>query len=339
MSNVNSSAFKWKQRIGFGSIEFGRDLVQYMADLYLSIYLTTVALLPLPAISLMFLVCKIIDAITDVIVGALVDKTSTKWGRSRPWIYAGMVVYIIGITALFKSPEFSATGKIIYTYGAYIIYTLGMTMVNIPEGTLMAAITDDATERTMIGAVRNIGSTIANTVVGAIVVPLVAFFGQGNDQILGYSRTALLLGSCMVILVGIGNTVTKEVVKPVAKKASQTSFGETLKSIAKFFTCGNFNREMVLCFGMLLFNVATAATMAYYCTYILDGRMDLMALGFTAQSVGAFIPAFIVPLLNQKWSKRSITILGAVIAVVGLLTRSMAAEVPVLLIVGMAMAS
>lgn len=83
--NINSAGFKWKQRLGFGAIEFGRGLVQNMADVYLSVYLTTVAQLPLGAISFMFLICKFIDAATDVIIGALVDKTNTKMGRSRPW--------------------------------------------------------------------------------------------------------------------------------------------------------------------------------------------------------------------------------------------------------------
>lgn len=336
MTDINSLGFKWKQRLGFGSIEFGRGLVQCLEQLYLSIYLTTVAQLPLPALSVMFLVCKFIDAGTDVLVGALLDRTKSKIGRTKPWLYSGAVVYLIGVCALFRAPDFSPTGKIVYLYAGYIIYTLGMTMINIPEGALMASLTTEAKERTVIGAVRNVGQTIANSLIGGIVIPLVAFFGKGNDQLLGYSRTALFLGVLMTLLVVIGSTVTKEVVKPVAKPKSQKrGIGEALKIFKEFFCNKNFNAEMLLCFGNLLFSVAAAATMAYFCTYVLNGRMDLMALGFTVNSVVAFLTSFIAPAFNQKLTKKSITIIGAAIAAAGVLLRFSAISVPAMLIVGM----
>lgn len=332
--NTNSALFKWKQRLGLGGIEFGRDLVQYMADVYLSVYLTTVAQLPLPAISLMFLLCKFIDAATDVIIGALVDKTNTKIGRARPWIYAGAVVYLFGIYAVFHSPNFGPTGKVVYMYLAYILYTLGMTMVNIPEGALMAALTTEARERTAIGASRNVASTLANTIIGSVVLPLVAFFGKGVDLV-GYARTALLMGSLMMIIVFISNTIAIEVAKPVMAKKESKSLGETLKLLFSFFTCKNFNCEMILCFGNLLFAVSVASTMAYYCMFVLDHRTDIMGLGFTALSICNFITSFIAPELNLKFSKRMLSISGAVIAILGIALRYLSPSVPMILPVGM----
>lgn len=89
-NNVSSGAFAWKQRIGLGVTEFGRNIGDFMIMSYLMLYLTDIA-----AISLMFLLCRIFDAFTDYMVGVLVDRTRTKLGRSKPWMYVGAFVLAV----------------------------------------------------------------------------------------------------------------------------------------------------------------------------------------------------------------------------------------------------
>ncbi len=332
-NNAVSKGFLWKQRIGFGAIDFGRVIVQSFADMYLSVFLTTVALVPLQAVTVMFLACKIIDAITDVIVGALVDKTNTKIGRARPWTFAGSVIFVVGAYMLFQAPDLAVGSKIVYAYAAYIIYTLGLTMVNIPEGSMMALLSNDSQERTMFGSIRGLSATIGNTVLANVVPVLVAYFGVGNE-VLGYSKTMFVFAACALALILIGTAMVKEVVVPIRKKKSSGGVSELFSNLKAFFTCKNFNCELVFCFGNLLYTVAVASTMMYYLLFVMDHRMDLMGAAMTAQSVLGFISPLAAPLINRKMGKRNITIISALIAAAGISLRFLAPSMPVMLIIG-----
>ncbi len=83
----------WRQRIGYGSSDFACNLIWQMISLYLLFFYTNVMHLNAGAVSIMFLVTKVIDGISDLVVGFLIDKTNTRWGKSRPWILFGAVPF------------------------------------------------------------------------------------------------------------------------------------------------------------------------------------------------------------------------------------------------------
>ncbi|MCD7746673.1 MAG: glycoside-pentoside-hexuronide (GPH):cation symporter [Lachnospiraceae bacterium] len=331
-----TKGFRWRQRIGYGAMDLGRNIVQNMADLYLSVFLTTVAQLPLAAVSIMFLICKIIDAITDVIVGMLVDRTNTRFGRCRPWVVGGCFVYAIGLFALFQAPELSAGNKIVYMYAAYILYTLGMTMVNIPTSSMMPLLSKDPSEYNMFGSAKAWAASIASTVVANTAMVLVAFFGAGNNELLGYSRTVLLFGACEIVLCLIGVMMVKEINPPIESKKKNSSLSETLGNLKAIITDRNFLGVFLFCICNLIYQVATASTMAYYCLFILDHQMGLMGLAMTAQSVVGFACPVIFITMNRKFAKKNIVQIASVICVCGLALRYLSPSLPVMLIVGMA---
>ncbi len=84
---------KWRQRIGYGSSDFACNLIWQMISLYLLYFYTNVMHLNAAAVSIMFLITKIIDGGTDLLVGFLIDKTNTRWGKSRPWILFGAISF------------------------------------------------------------------------------------------------------------------------------------------------------------------------------------------------------------------------------------------------------
>ena len=88
----------WRQRIGYGSSDFACNLIWQMISLYLLYFYTNVMHLNAGAVSIMFLVTKFIDGVSDLIVGYLIDKTNTRWGKSRPWILFGAIPF--GVTAV-----------------------------------------------------------------------------------------------------------------------------------------------------------------------------------------------------------------------------------------------
>lgn len=123
-------------------------------------FYTDVAGIPAASAAFMFLITKFIDAFTDYMVGALVDRTNTKMGRNRPWMLAGAPVLAIGMVLVFTTPDFSTGGKLAWAYITYIIFSFGYTLVNIPMGSILPTLSADATERTKIATTRTIFRTL-----------------------------------------------------------------------------------------------------------------------------------------------------------------------------------
>lgn len=80
-----SKSFLYQQRLGYGLGDFACNLIWQVISLYLLYFYTDVVHLGAKSIAVMFMICRVIDAITDVLVGFAIDKTKTRWGKSRPW--------------------------------------------------------------------------------------------------------------------------------------------------------------------------------------------------------------------------------------------------------------
>ncbi len=103
----------WRQRIGYGSSDFACNLIWQMISLYLLYFYTNVMHLNAAQVSVMFLVTRVIDGFTDLGVGYLIDKTNTKWGKSRPWILGGAIPFAVTAYLAFSVPNISETGMLI----------------------------------------------------------------------------------------------------------------------------------------------------------------------------------------------------------------------------------
>lgn len=99
-----TTKFKWRQRIGFGISDYACNLAYLLANTYLLFYYTNCAGLAAGAVGFMFVVTKFIDAFTDYMVGAMIDRTDTKMGRYRPWMLYGAPVLAVGMVLLFSVP-------------------------------------------------------------------------------------------------------------------------------------------------------------------------------------------------------------------------------------------
>ena len=106
-SKVLTRGFLYRQRFGYGLGDFACNLIWQVISLYLLYFYTDVVHLDAKAIAAMFVVCRVIDAITDVLVGFAIDKTRTKWGKSRPWFLFGAIPFAISAFLAFSVPDIS----------------------------------------------------------------------------------------------------------------------------------------------------------------------------------------------------------------------------------------
>jgi glycoside/pentoside/hexuronide:cation symporter, GPH family len=206
-----------REKVGFSLGDSAANFIfQTMMLLQLSFYTDSFGI-SAAAAGWLFLVSRLFGAVCDPIMGALSDRTETRWGKFRPWILFTAVPFgIIGFLA-FTTPNFGLTGKIIYAYVTYLIMMAVYSANNVPYAALSGVITGDMSERNSISSVRFIFVTLAVIAIQGFALPMVNHFGQGNSA-KGYQITMGIFSVLAVIFFVITFLTTKERVKPVQQQ-------------------------------------------------------------------------------------------------------------------------
>lgn len=172
-----------KEKIGYALGDGAANIAWRGVATFLFIYYTDVFGLDPVTVGVLFLVARFSDGISDVIMGILGDRTKSKYGKFRPWILWTALPLGIILSLLFTNPDFGDTGKIVYAYITYILFTLIYTANNVPYGALMAVMTGDDKERISIGSFRMVGAFAGGMLVQGALLFLVLYFGNVNPTI------------------------------------------------------------------------------------------------------------------------------------------------------------
>lgn len=305
MENISKKVKRtlWRQRIGYGSSDFACNLIWQMISLYLLYFYTDVMHLNPAQISVMFLITKIFDGFTDLVVGFLIDKTHTRWGKSRPWIFAGAIPFAVTAVLAFSVPDISQRGMLIYAYVTYMLLSLAYTIVNIPMASILPALTADPQERTNLATSRVIFSHIGSTVVSAFALKMVDRFGSGNEA-LGFRIVMMIFGvvGCLIFFFCFFNT--KEHVR----------FSEEKVSLKASLHCLMHNEPWLLFALNIIWHfggfVIQAGAIIFYFTYNLNNK-ELASIAATLTTLVPTVTAFCVPFLAKLTTKRNLMIVGA----------------------------
>jgi GPH family glycoside/pentoside/hexuronide:cation symporter len=241
---------------------------QAMLALQLDFYTHTFGLTAAQAGTL-FLVVGLGVACLNPIMGMIADRTSTKWGKFRPWLLWTAVPFgIIGVLT-FTTPGFSPVGKIIYAWTTYILLRLIYTVNNVPYASLTAVMTSDPDERTSIASYRQIAANSAGFIVASLAIPMVKYFGHGDDA-RGYQYTMGLLSALSVVFFIVAFFATKERIQPNPQQ--KTSLGQDLADLFK-------NRPWIMLF---------LATLFYFTAIVIRGNVMLPYFRFVVGNVDLF---------------------------------------------------
>ncbi len=181
-------------KIAYGMGDVGCNFSWMFVGNFLMIFYTDVFGISMSAVAGLMLFSRFWDAINDPVIGALSDKTHTRWGRYRPWLLiAAPLTSLILILSFWAHPEWPSAAKIVYMTVTYCILVLGYTCVNIPYGTLCGAMTQNIEERAKINTFRSVSAMIAIGVINIITIPLIDMFGRESAK-RGYLLVAILYG-------------------------------------------------------------------------------------------------------------------------------------------------
>lgn len=165
----------WKTVLGYGAGDFGFNLAFSLSATFLLYYYTDVAGIPAAAVGTMFLVVRLWDAVADLIAGRLVDRTTTRWGKFRPYLMFGAVPLLFLSFAVFHVPGGLGAGeKLLYAYITYAALGFVYSLVNIPYGSLASAVTQSVHERAKLVASRAFGAALGGVILTFVIGGMVS---------------------------------------------------------------------------------------------------------------------------------------------------------------------
>ena len=279
-AGIQTTMIKWPwwKKLFIGSGEFGENMSNAMFTTYLSIFYTDVVGIAAGLVSLIVWVTKIWDAINDILIGILADRTRTKWGRYRPWIVASAIPFvIITFLSFLTNPSWSYALRVIFAVLTYCSFTWVYTMFYIPYVSLQATLTQDPQERASIGSVRVTLAVLANWGVGVFAPGLIKYFQGTVGTNMAYAMAALVfsaIGAPFILLSGI---VSKEHIKPANYDAPRTKEKREKVSLGKMFSAMRGNKYLgLLIISSLvgqIFMAGRNATIMYYFTYRMENLL------------------------------------------------------------------
>lgn len=302
-----------REKVGYGLGDMASNFYNGFFGIFLLYYYTDVWGISPAAAGTMFLVTKILDAVTDPAMGLIADRTQTRWGKYRPYLLWMAIPYALLGYLLFLGPDLSEVGKLIFAYVSYSLVMLAFTAINVPYSALLAVIHPKTEEREKATQFRFIFASLGTLTVGAMTKPLVEFLGQG-DELTGFRLTIILFAVLSIIFFMITFATTKERVAPKREGGSiSRDFGVLLSNISWIVLAIS---GILIVIGLIARISSAAFYMKYYVPsgegsglWWMDRTSLLITLGFVGQLFGAML----TPTFLKVFDKRQLMIFMAVL--------------------------
>ena len=208
------------EKIGYSLGDLAANLVFQTLMTYLAYFYTDIYKLDAnDATAIMFTVGFVAAIGFNPIVGAIADRTSSKWGKFRPWIlWTAVPLGIISVLA-FSTPDFSYRGKVIYAVITYTLLLLLYAASNLPYSALSGVITGSMKERNSISSYRFVAVMFAQFFVQVFMLPIIIYAGEG-DKAVGIEIVMTWLAIIGTILLLVTFLTTRERVVPTEEQKS-----------------------------------------------------------------------------------------------------------------------
>jgi len=167
------------EKFAYGIGAVGKDMVYMLSASYVLYYFQDIMGVSAIAMGIILLVARVFDAFNDPIMGVIVAKTKTRWGKFRPWLLIGTVTNAVILVVMFSAPP-SLDGKGLVAYAAvtYILWGITYTMMDIPYWSMVPAFTESGKERENLSALARSCAGVGSAIVTIITVMAVSFLGN-----------------------------------------------------------------------------------------------------------------------------------------------------------------
>jgi len=314
MSDKIGLKTKFSYAVGMFGANFGCAPIY----IFLMFYFTDVAGLPGAFVGTMFLVARLIDAVTDPMMGLIVDNTRSRFGKFKPWILIGTVLNALFILALFKSHVFSGTSLYVYSTVIYILWGVSYTIMDIPIWSMVPALSKSRPEREKLVVWARLSASIVWWAVGAYGLATIKYMG-GSDPSNGFFNAAL--GVCAIFVAGaivlffnvketvqvgtdLSHTSTDPALFNLEEKVEEVSPTKAEKITVKdMLHIVSSNDQLKVLIGCILaFNIANMMIGGfglYYFKYVI-GQENMFSQYMMAAGLAEISAIFLLPFLANR---------------------------------------
>lgn len=273
-------------------------------------FLTNIALVPAGSVAVIMLITTLFDAVNDPIVGSMVDRTNSRFGRYRPYLMVGGVVMALSLILLFSIPPFGAYGKFFYYTLVMMALSIGITCLEIPNNALASVVTRDYNSRNFMLMIKGLAGMTTATVVAAITLPAVERLGGGAQ---GWQRYVILLFGCSIWLPFFSQWGLRKLDRAATRGAQpKQALHRTVRGvlrnrpvvcIAVALTCFSFSNNLI------------NSTALYYYQYILNDTSVVSKTAVLGLPLNIAM-ALALPLLMHKVDKHKLLIIACLLCLV-----------------------
>ena len=275
------------ERVAYGIGDYAGNLVYSSISAFLLVYYISVLGVDAGVAASIMAVSKIFDGVSDLIMGRIVDKTKSKWGKARPWILRMSIPLAVCTVLMFSVPaSLAGSAQVAYMFLTYnLVSTIFYTGLNVPYASLQGLMTTNQYERGLLGNFRMLLATFGTMTVNTVVLKMCAFFGGGEQ----YSQKGWTLAFvCLMIAFVVLNLITfffckERVVDTENADGARQEKGPSVIECLKSLVVNKYWLLMVIFLFSLYFMMSTFFGSAYYFAQYVLG--DESAYAITANSL------------------------------------------------------
>ena len=282
------------EKIGYGLGDAGGTIITGLIGNFLTFFYTDIFGLTPAIVGILFMTLRVFDAITDPVMGAIADKTRSKYGRFRPWqLWIALPIGIVGIMT-FTVPDIGYNMKVLYAFVTYMLLSVCYTAINVPYCALINTMTTNHKEVIQCQTWRFVLTGAAGVLVSVGLPWFVSFFSQ-SEQALGYQYgVSILCGLAVIMFIWCFLTVRERT--PVSSLGN-FSFKDHIKSIRQ-----NDQLILMLFMSFLLINIfnTRGGAYMYFINYVLAGDAKYTSLFFSMVTAGLVLGPLLVNQLTKS---------------------------------------
>jgi len=188
-----------KEKLSYGLGAIGKDMVYMLSASFILYYYQDILGVSALVMGIILMATRVFDAFNDPIMGVVVAKTKTKWGKFRPWILIGTITNAVILYALFAAPPaLSGTGLVVYAAVVYVLWSVTYTMMDIPFWSMIPAFTEGGKERESLATLGRTCAGLGAAIITVVTVQCVQMLGNGDER-LGFKLFALIIAVLFII--------------------------------------------------------------------------------------------------------------------------------------------
>ncbi|MDO4903244.1 MAG: glycoside-pentoside-hexuronide (GPH):cation symporter [Limosilactobacillus sp.] len=339
MDSTNSEKHLVRSRLAYSLGAFGHDAFFALLSTYFIMYVTGHLFdssnkafdnKMVGYVTAIIMILRIVELLIDPLIGNMIDRTNTRWGKFKPWVVGGGAISAVLLAALFTPlGGLNASNPMLYLVVFAIIYIIMDVFYSFNDvgfWSMVPAMSFDSHERDKIATFARVGSTIGGNIIGFVIMPTVLFFsvkqngGTGDDR--GWFIFAAIIAAISAITaIGVG-MFTHEQKSLLRENKEETKFKDVMKILVK--------NDQLLAIAMSYLFFTTGQTLLnsfelYYFTYVLGDSKAFSILGGLNTVIGV-ISVFAFPLFSGKIGRHKLFYGAATLEVIGALVFAFAGK-------------